>query len=115
MPADALAASVALEVLKIFEQDAIIKKASELNLGLMMKKIAGETGLLTNVRSIGSIAAADLINIDGFKLYKKSMELGAIIRPINNSLYWMPPLNIEKNILEDLSNITKLALLESSF
>lgn len=71
--------------------------------------------LKTNIRSIGAIAAADLVNIDQFKLYKKAMELGAILRPINNSLYWMPPLNTDKVVLEDLSNITKLVLLKSSF
>ena len=111
---NALAASVALEVLKIFEQESIIEKSSEINMGEMMQKVADETGLLTNVRSIGAIAAADFVNIDKFKLYKRSMELGAILRPINNSLYWMPPLNIEKDVLEDLSNITKFSLLESS-
>ena len=110
---NALGASVALIVLKIFKQDSIIEKASKLNMGPMMQKIADETGLLTNVRSIGAIAAADLVNVDSFKLYKKSMEMGAILRPINNSLYWTPPLNIENDVLEDLSNITKLSLLES--
>ena len=112
---NALAASVALKVLKIFEQELIVEKASKLNMGIMMQKIADETGLLTNIRSIGAIAAADLVNIDQFKLYKKAMDLGAILRPINNSLYWMPPLNIDRVVLEDLSDITRLALLESSF
>jgi len=108
-----LAASVALEVLKIFEEEEIITKANQLNMLPMMQKIADETGLLTNVRGIGAIVAADLVNIDGFKLYQKAMQLGAVLRPIGKCLYWLPPLNISNETLKELSDITKNSLFQS--
>lgn len=110
---NALAASVALEVLNIFEQENIILKASQLNMKAKMESIANQTGLLANIRSIGSIVAADLINIDGFKLYQNAMKNGAILRPLGNCLYWLPPLNTTTVVIEELSFITLKSLLES--
>jgi adenosylmethionine---8-amino-7-oxononanoate aminotransferase len=110
---NALSASVALEVLNIFEEDKFHKKTDKLNLDSMMREIANKTGLLKNIRSIGAICAADLINIDPFKLYQNSMNLGAILRPLGNTLYWIPPLNISHETLKELAEITKEALLKS--
>jgi adenosylmethionine---8-amino-7-oxononanoate aminotransferase len=110
---NALAASVALEVLNIFEEEKFHNKTHQLNLSPMMHEIAKETGLLTNIRSIGAICAADLINVDPLKLYQNSMHLGAILRPIGNNLYWIPPLNISHKTLKELAEITKIALLKS--
>ena len=54
--------------------------------------------------------AADLI-IDsnkrmGYQVYKKAVEFGALLRPLGNTIYWLPPLNIETRILNELSEIT---------
>lgn len=109
---NSLAASVALEVLNIFEEEDIIAKSNQLNMLQKMQKIADETGLITNIRSIGAIVASDLVGVDSFKLYQRSLENGAILRPIGNCLYWLPPLNIEIDTLEALAEITKQSLLE---
>jgi len=108
---NALAASIALEVLKIFEEEDIVNKVTQLNMAPMMQQIANSTGLLTNIRSIGAIVAADLIGIDGFKLYQNAMNNGAILRPIGNCLYWLPPLNITQETLDELAEITRASLL----
>lgn len=110
---NALAASVALEVLNIFDEEKVIQKANQLNMLDKMQKIADETGLLTNIRHIGAIIAADLVAIDGFKLYKRAMKNGAILRPIGNCLYWLPPLNTAESTIEELAQITKISLLAS--
>ncbi|MEK6733837.1 MAG: adenosylmethionine--8-amino-7-oxononanoate transaminase [Pseudomonadota bacterium] len=110
---NALAASVALEVLKIFEEEDIVNKAASLNMASMMEEIAKSTGLLTNIRSIGAIIAGDLIDIDSFKLYKQAMKNGAILRPMGNCLYWLPPLNISQDTLNELAEITQRSLLAS--
>jgi adenosylmethionine---8-amino-7-oxononanoate aminotransferase len=111
---NALAASVALEVLNIFEQDDIIKKATQQDMLTQMIKIAQETGLIKNIRCIGSIVAADIVEIDGFELYKQAMKNGAILRPIGNCLYWMPPLNTKIETIDELAYITKKSLLDLS-
>lgn len=109
---NALAASVALEVLNVFEDENIIEKSLQHDLIAKMQNIANSTGLLNNVRGIGSMVAADLIDIDGFKLYQKAMDNGAILRPLGNSIYWFPPLNISRTTLDELSSITELSLLQ---
>ena len=76
-----------------------------------LQEIADQTSKIKNVRGIGAIAAADLVDVDGFKLYKKAMELGAILRPIGKTIYWLPPLNISAQTLKELKAITKEALL----
>ncbi len=109
---NALAASVAVEVLNIFEDEDIISKVDQLDLHTEMEKIATETGLLSNIRYIGAIVAADLVNIDSFKFYQQAMKNGAILRPIGNCLYWLPPLNISKDTIDELAYITKKSLLD---
>jgi adenosylmethionine-8-amino-7-oxononanoate aminotransferase len=111
---NALAASVALEVLKIFEEEAIVEKAASLNMAPMMQKIGDNTGMLSNIRSIGAIVAADLVDVNGFKLYQTAMQYGAILRPMGNCLYWLPPLNITAETLNELAEITEISLLKSS-
>jgi len=110
---NALCASVALEVLNIFEEENIIEKTSKLNMTAMLQKIANSTGLITNIRGVGAMAAADFIGIDPFKFYQNAMKYGAILRPLENSLYWLPPLNISSKTLAELADITKAALLDS--
>lgn len=111
---NALAASVAVEVLNIFEEENIVVQAASLNMAPMLQKIADNTGMLSNVRSIGSVVAADLVDVDGFRLYKKAMEYGAILRPIGNCLYWLPSLNISSSTLSELAEITEISLLKSN-
>ena len=40
------------------------------------------------------------------------MSLGALLRPLGNTLYWFPPLNTTQPILSDLKEITQKALLD---
>ncbi|MDA7742130.1 hypothetical protein N8865_00775 [Francisellaceae bacterium] len=41
---------------------------------------------------------------------QKAGELDALLRPIGNTLYWLPPLNINLETLEALGEITKKVL-----
>jgi adenosylmethionine-8-amino-7-oxononanoate aminotransferase len=116
---NALAASVALEVLKIFSEDDICQRAREI--GQIMYRflvdIANTTRRLKNVRGIGAIVAADLIDDDlgsrtSFAIYQKAVELGALLRPLGNTIYWLPPLNINEGMLTQLKYITEQAILK---
>ncbi len=61
------------------------------------------------------MVAADLI-VDnnsaraGYAVYKKAVELGALLRPLGNTIYWLPPLNIDRKTLQKLKNITQKAI-----
>ena len=79
-----------------------------------MNKIAIKTGRLKNVRGIGGIVAADLL-IDennkgkriGFEIFKYALQTGAILRPLGNTIYWLPPVNIKEHTLQELAQITE--------
>ncbi len=114
----ALGARVATEVIKIMQEELICEKSNR-NGELMrslMQDIADETELLGPIRQIGSMVAADLkgkanFSRAGFQLSQLAIEAGALLRPLGNTVYWMPPLNCDTEILEELSRITKMALI----
>ncbi|MBX9586143.1 MAG: adenosylmethionine--8-amino-7-oxononanoate transaminase [Gammaproteobacteria bacterium] len=114
---NALAASVALATLEVIKEQALCERANYLQ-KIMMKDfqdIADQTGKLKNLRGIGAIVAADLIeekNIprQGFKIFQEAIKRGALLRPLGNTLYWFPPLNIDEKILHELKLITLEAI-----
>lgn len=114
---NALAASVALAVLTLFEEEPICMQASQLGEVMLssMLEIADQTKKLANVRGIGAIVAADLIHkVDRsymIKFYQKAIELGALLRPLGNTIYWLPPLTMDLDTLSALKAITQHALL----
>jgi len=112
-----LAASVALEVLKVMEEENMCERAVEVGKQMrhFMQDIALQTGKLTNIRGIGAMVAADLIcdtqgRRMGYEVYQKAVELGALLRPIGNTLYWLPPLNVDEETLVDLREVTRKAV-----
>lgn len=116
---NALAAAVALECFTILEEEGFAKaKALEPYLREGMNTVAERTQRLKNVRGIGSIIAADLIlnpNKDlkrqGYEVYQRAVKLGALLRPLGNTLYWLPPFTMSLKRLTELRNITIAALL----
>jgi adenosylmethionine-8-amino-7-oxononanoate aminotransferase len=118
---NALAAAVALEHFKIMQQEDFFQRQwADHPLHQNMQRIAEETKQLNHVRGIGAIAAADLINPEmkprfGYHVFQKALDLGAWLRPLGNTLYWLPPLNIANDTLNDLMKITQLAVVATSF
>jgi adenosylmethionine-8-amino-7-oxononanoate aminotransferase len=112
-----LAARITTEALAIMQEESICQQSIQ-NGELMrelMQDIAAESGLITNVRQIGSIAAAELagkadFKRAGFQLAKIAAQNGALMRPLGNTLYWMPPLNCDHSTLQELANITAKSL-----
>jgi len=114
---NALAVSVALETLRIYEVEKIAEKTAMLSKHLRsaMEEISEKTKCLENIRGLGGIIAADLLVPDkyhryGFEVYRKATELGALLRPLGNTLYWLPPLNISIETIEELKHITEKTL-----
>lgn len=111
-----LACAVALKVMEILEQECLIDHINNTLQPVLienMLEIAKTTGKLTNVRGLGAMVAADIITSDpraGYKTYQKAIKLGALLRPLGNTIYWMPPFNISTDSLEKLKNITQAAL-----
>lgn len=119
----AVAAAAALEAMNIYENEKIVEGVEQRSLGLRkrMEWVASETGALANVRGIGFVAAADIIapptgkafpseRRTGFQCYKKAVEFGALLRPLGDTIYFLPPLNTQDKVLDDLAEITASAL-----
>ncbi len=114
-----LGVSAALATLEIIENENILSQTKELETKMLnlMNNIAIKTGRLKNVRGIGGIVAADLIIDDndknkriGFEIFKHAAQAGALLRPLGNTIYWLPPVNIKEHTLEELSQITEYSI-----
>ena len=116
-----LACSAAIEVLKILREENIIAEANKR--ALYFNKIIKEKFLplknVGEVRSIGLINAIELVKnketkepLDytkrtGYKIYKKALEKGVLLRPLGDVIYFNPPLIIEE---KDMDFVTDIAL-----
>lgn len=113
-----IAASAALENLKIYEEDNIIDsiqpRVEQLKQGLDKFKGLPYVG---DVRHIGMIGVIEVVKDSStkelfpfeeritMKFYKEALKRGAIIRPIGNIIYLMPPLIITEEELKTLIDI----------
>lgn len=107
-----LAIAAALATIKTIRDEQVIDYSLELgqHMRQQMQDIARQTGKLNHVRGIGAIVAADLTGTNhqriGNLIYQEALKHGALIRPIGKTLYWLPPLNTEKEIIGKLAEIT---------
>ena len=49
----------------------------------------------------------------GFEIFKKSIALGALLRPLGNTIYWFPPINSSFDEINNLTKITETALIKT--
>ena len=102
---NALACACANASLDIFEQENVIERNRELS-----KFIRGEfEGLLKydfidNFRQTGMILAFDLLEFSnpriGWEIYKRGLKKGILIRPLGNTVYFMPPYVVTREQVE---------------
>jgi adenosylmethionine-8-amino-7-oxononanoate aminotransferase len=123
---NALCASAALEALNLYEKEGIeekVKNTGPLLLSLM-DEISADSGALANVRGIGCVVAADIVNPQtgnsfpperqtGFMFYQRAFRNGAFLRNLGDTIYFIPPLNTAKKTLLKLAKIAKKTLLEA--
>ncbi len=107
-----LAISAALATLHTMETEGINEQAQKLGelMQLHFNKIMRETGKLTRIRSIGAVIAADLVGPKqapiGYHLAQQAQKRGALLRPLGNTLYWLPPLTTDEQTIQALAEIT---------
>ncbi len=118
---NALAACIASEVLTIFKEENICEKAAQLGKKMLrgMQQIARDSQQLQNVRNIGAMVAADLIcdfptKRHGYTVYQEAVKRGALLRPLGNTIYWLPPLIMDDATLTQLQEITFAAIMATS-
>jgi adenosylmethionine-8-amino-7-oxononanoate aminotransferase len=47
----------------------------------------------------------------GYEVYRSAVLQGALLRPLGNTIYWLPPLITNKCVLSQLQEITVRALM----
>jgi len=116
---NALGVAVALETLNIIKEERLHTRDINQIMLKNMCEIKDKTGRLKNVRGIGGIVAADLITNNktprlGYLIYQAAIKAGILLRPLGNTIYWLPPLNITDEEIEELKNKTMQVLLETT-
>lgn len=115
---NAMACAIALENLKIFEEDNIIESNKEK--GKLIRKLTREKAKsskhIGEVRSIGMITAIEIVKDKftkeaypwkmrvGYEIYKIALTKGLLLRPIGNVLYFIPPYIINEEEIEFMVN-----------
>ena len=121
-----LACAAALASLAIFDSDNVL--ARNRATAARMRELAGPlAGLphVADVRQAGMIVAFELArNGDkrtpfdpalriGLRAYRAALERGVVLRPLGDTLYWMPPYCIDEAQLQMLANTTQAVIDEA--
>jgi adenosylmethionine-8-amino-7-oxononanoate aminotransferase len=120
---NALACALAVEVLNIFEQENILERLKP-KMALLDAFAAKFEGLpeVGEFRRCGMVAAVELVRDKcsrepfpwqqrrGYRVYQKALQNGALLRPLGNVVYFMPPLTIDEAVLEELLEIAYRAI-----
>lgn len=107
-----LGVSAALATIRFMQSNRIIEKANETGSYLCERftSVAQQSGKLSNIRSLGAWVAGDLECTEherfGFEIYQEALKRGAFLRPLGNTIYWLPPLTIEHDTIDKLAEIT---------
>lgn len=107
-----LAVSAAVATLNVMQDRQINQQVVELNKNLTryFSEVVSQSGKLHSMRSIGAIVAAELTESSipriGYRVALEARKRGALLRPIGNTLYWLPPLIIDTETIEKLAEIT---------
>ena len=107
-----LACSAALATLDIFEKENVIKNNIK-TINYISKKLEKfkELKSVENIRQTGMVAALSIKGYSpeeriGLQVYKYGLQHGVILRPLGNTIYFMPPYIINK---EELDIVFKVA------
>ena len=120
-----VACAIAVENLKIMQEERIVEnltpKINKLKSCLEKFKALEHAG---DIRHIGMIGAIELVkdkktgepypftDRTGHRVFKSALKKGAVLRPIGNVIYFMPPLIITEEEIEELTDIAFFAIKE---
>lgn len=108
-----LACSAALATLAIFESDNILENNVQKSAYLNRKMQAFTDLPIEHLRQQGMILAFDVKTDDvkfSSKCYSQALQQGLLLRPIGNTVYFMPPYTITEAEMDFMLNATVNAL-----
>lgn len=108
-----LACSAALATLSIFETDDVLEKNKQKS-AYMVRKMQALTNLpINNLRHQGMILAFDVAaSVTDFskKCYVEALQQNLLLRPIGNTVYFMPPYTITEEEIDFMVSATEKTL-----
>jgi len=111
-----LACKAALATLDIFQNENILQKNNETS-KYMAQKLEQFKNLdkVENIRQRGMVAAFDIKGYRpedriGLQVYTYALENGVLLRPLGNTIYFMPPYIINKEQLDKVFNVAYKAV-----
>jgi adenosylmethionine-8-amino-7-oxononanoate aminotransferase len=119
----ALGAAAAVAAIKVMDDEdisgSVVRRGHALR--ERMVQVAAATGALTRVRGVGFVVAADLVDSAsgqpfppterlGYRVFQEAVRRGAWLRPLGDTIYFLPPLNTPDAVLDDLAGITAEAI-----
>lgn len=121
---NAMASAIALENLKILEEDNILEKNKEKAkyLSKKVKETFENHPWVGDIRQIGLITAIELVEDKeskkgfnwekrvGYEIYKIALKKGLLLRPLGNVIYFNPPYIIEKADIDFMVKTAKESL-----
>ena len=116
---NALGASVARAALAVYSEPGFGASVADFSARLRaaFARVEAASGALENIRAVGGMVAADLrlpaalrSARVGFEVFREAVPRGALLRPLGNTLYWLPPLNTPEEDLHVLERVTVDAL-----
>lgn len=117
---------IALEVLRIFKDENILDMIADKGayLNKRAKEVFKDKEYIGEYRQIGMIGAIELVKNNkrneefpsslraGYEIYKIALKKGALLRPLGNTIYFMPPYVITKEEIDKMLNICKESIEE---
>jgi adenosylmethionine---8-amino-7-oxononanoate aminotransferase len=109
-----LGAAVALEVLRVYEEERILEEArpKAARIAAAFAELAALPGV-AGTRALGMIGALDLVGgegylaRDGWAVYDEARKRGVYLRPLGSVVYVAPPLNIPDEVLGELLSVVR--------
>ena len=124
---DPLACAAALASLAIFESDGVLarNRATASRMAELAAPLA-DLPHVADVRQAGMMLAFELTKDGdkrtpfdpalrvGLRAYRAALERGMVLRPLGDTLYWMPPYCIDDEQLQLLAQVTRDAIIEAT-
>ena len=121
-----LACSAAIEVLNILKDENIIEKANDKAkyFNRIIKEKFEDLPYVGEVRHIGLINAIEIVKDKttkeayssklrlGYQIYKKALKKGVLLRPLGDVIYFNPPLIIEYEDMDFVTDVAKECMID---
>lgn len=105
-----LGCAVALESLKLFDEEPVLERARRIG-AILRRGLEPLRGRVRELRGIGAVQAVELEGDAGYlagvgpRLARAALERGVLLRPLGNVLYAMPPLCLTDEEAERLAAV----------